>query len=688
MDSPWNYSLYTPSSACEVSPSLALDPEHFASESLEVIRLTQLLTTSPYDPETWLTRGNCLRLLGFPELGLGDTYKARLLVEAGLLGSPSVLGDQVRQASRKKTYELHTTDPAWIKWADAVSTPELLAQRVNEILKRLELHIWTELMEGLMAANCCSDYGRLSREAVEKFPEDAVFPSEVSNADAWYAQREKIIQARVDSGDMSEAQMASTLLNGGVYPVPYPFMTEEQLIRGDAVFKEIEEDFTKNSTSCMVVRSSIRNVLGEDGEEATTEDDCIGAVATRDIVAGETILTDKMSACSVGVDADPRACPTCCASPVKNFRNHCCSVLYCSQTCADVALQTFHVPTCGRNFDYLYAAAKKATATTDFSLDALLLMRIIAISLTENQNHPLNSKVMVRLTPAYGFKEPSLIIFNFQDHIQTPVAILQTFDIDIFTNPLYDTWVLHTMKCRLQNNKHGQTLGDWPGTCISGLYSMLNHSCSPNVDWRHDSASSEVTMFTTRDCKEGEELCISYIGSAGNDMPVTDRRKRLMGCDRATVVFSVVSRTSVVAGFSSGSPPPCPNPDKPPYSAGGDAQADPGAAFDRIEPQAPRRGESFPSKQSLDPGCGKASRVSSGDPQGQDSVEPPSGAGGDKVPCRGSLDHDARISRRTREWIDLGVVSKDLSGRYWLGRQKLHGTFPFPDPEVTHESRA
>jgi len=158
-----------------------------------------------------------------------------------------------------------------------------------------------------------------------------------------------------------------------------------------------------------------------------------------------------------------------------------------------------------------------------------LLLRVLAIGMVEGTEHPLKSTLLVRLTPAYGFKEPNLIIFNFQDHIQMPISILQTLGINIFTDPLYDTWVLHTIKCRLQNNKHGQTLGDWPGTSISGLYSMLNHSCSPNVDWRHDSASSEVTMFATRDCKKGEELYISYIGSLGNSMTVVERRKKLMG---------------------------------------------------------------------------------------------------------------------------------------------------------------
>jgi hypothetical protein len=36
-------------------------------------------------------------------------------------------------------------------------------------------------------------------------------------------------------------------------------------------------------------------------------------------------------------------------------------------------------------------------------------------------------------------------------------------------------------------------------------------------------------MFATRDCKKGEELCISYIGSQGNSMTVVERRKKLMG---------------------------------------------------------------------------------------------------------------------------------------------------------------
>ncbi len=384
-------------------------------------------------------------------------------------------------------------------------------------------------MEGLMAANCCGDYVRISREAEEKFPDDIFFPSEVSNADAWYAQRENVLKASMEKGEMNEESMTTMLLNGGVFPTPYPFMAGDFLTRDKTVFEGIEEDFRKVSTNCKVIRSTIRNTPAGKGEEARTEDDCIGVIATKNIIAGDIILTDAPSTCSIGVDADAGGCPTCCARPIKNFWNPCCSILYCSQTCADIAMKTFHPSICGKDFGYLYTAASKATATTDFSLDALLLMKILALSLNENADHPLKSQLLARLTPAYGFKEPKLIIFNFEDHIQVPISILQTLGVNIFTNPLYDTWVLHTIRCRVQNNKHGQTLSDWPGTSISGLYSMLNHSCDPNVDWRHNTGSSAVTLFATRNCKKGEELHISYIGSEGNSLTVARRREKLLG---------------------------------------------------------------------------------------------------------------------------------------------------------------
>ena len=61
-------------------------------------------------------------------------------------------------------------------------------------------------------------------------------------------------------------------------------------------------------------------------------------------------------------------------------------------------------------------------------------------------------------------------------------------------------------------------------------------------------------MFATRDCKKGEELCISYIGNAGNNMGVLERRRKLMGgfgmpcrCEKCTEESAAMVESGLVA---------------------------------------------------------------------------------------------------------------------------------------------
>lgn len=379
-------------------------------------------------------------------------------------------------------------------------------------------------MEGLIASNCCSDYLKMSKKAVEKFPDDEVFPSDLANAESWFQQRIDILQAQVDEGEITDVQMKTTLDNGGVYPTPYPWMTEALLVRDDVLIQSIKEEFTSASTNCTVFKSSIRNVQMVGESEEATEFDVLGVIASQGIKAGEIAVTDVTEA---SVISNTDRCDACCAVLAsEKITNTCCSLLYCSTACSQTALRNYHVPTCGKEFTFLYEAAKSATHSTDFSLDALLFLRTIALSLEQNAIHPLHTSVIRRLTPAYSIPAPQLIIFNFADHIITPIVTLRRLGVDIFANAHYDTWVLHTMRCRIQNNKHGATLDGYVGSAISPLYSMFNHSCDPNVDWRHDEHNSTVTLFATRDITVGEEMCISYI--KGADMGRRERQRSLM----------------------------------------------------------------------------------------------------------------------------------------------------------------
>jgi len=418
-----------------------------------------------------------------------------------------------------KIWWLHMTDPAWEQWKSAIASPGLLKSRVIDILKKLEVQVWTELMEGLIAANACHDYIQMSREAVARFPSDDIFPSELMNAEAWFMQRKDILRAQHDSGEMSASLMHSTLYNGGVFPVAYPWMAEDLIIREDACFKRVQKEFELESTNCVVSRSTIRNVF--ETKESLSQGDVFGVFATKKIDLTESILIDRTTA---GVLSSLERCATCCNNILNTITNVCCNVGYCSEVCAQTAIQTFHPPLCGRDVRFLYDAAKSAKHSTDIPIDSLLLLRVLALAIHENNTFPLKTSLLARLTPAYNIDQ--LIIFNFPDHIITPIRILQELGIDVFANAAYDTWVIHTMRCRLQNNKHGQTLDELHGTAVNPLYSMFNHSCSPNIDWEHEGNTSTLRLFATRSIAEGEELFISYINPI--DMEWAERQKALV----------------------------------------------------------------------------------------------------------------------------------------------------------------
>ena len=231
-----------------------------------------------------------------------------------------------------------------------------------------------------------------------------------------------------------------------------------------------------------------------------------------------------MDSTLAGVVSSISRCATCCSDLTSAITNSCCNVPYCSRTCSQTALQKFHPALCGKDFTFLFEASKFAKLNTDFSIDSLLLLRVLALAIHERAVNPLQMSLVARLTPAYDIDH--LIIFNFPDHIIMPIRILQELGIDVFANADYDTWVIHTMRCRLQNNKHGQTLDDLKGTAVNPLYSMFNHSCDPNIDWEHEGNSSTLRLFAERNIMKGEELFISYVKPL--DLGLAGRQQALM----------------------------------------------------------------------------------------------------------------------------------------------------------------
>lgn len=470
MDPTWQPSIYR-TNGLQTAVTGASPPLHKAlSES------TVRLQEQPYDPALWNKRASIYLSLGYPELAVGDAYRAGLLLD----GAPS-----------------NQTEP--------LNTSTRTSQESKE---KERLATYQVLGQALYDCHCHWEAAEVWKDAAKKFP-DSVARSKAAELQE-LLQRKQVAAAPL--GGTAQEQL-DRLRDGGVLTVQYPWMEERHRTRNKETIDLINTELGKNlrPQSCKLRQSTL-----SDG------DDMLGVFAVRDIRMGECIL---LSRTATGTCSTPKS--GCCDNCYGNITGSphqasCCSTIYCSSECLELAITTYHPVLCGQDFTWLFEPAK-GLKENGSPLRPLLMLRLLAACI-QDAVHPLDHPLIARLQPLAN--RDHLDVFTLTESIIVPMTILKQLGIDVFANPNFDTWILHTIWTRLANNKAGSTDTERGFVdLITPFQSLFNHSCGPNLEFRREEGSTTVRLFARRDISVGEELFIGYRNVEGMGL---DERVQVM----------------------------------------------------------------------------------------------------------------------------------------------------------------
>ena len=397
--------------------------------------MTRRIYGDPQNPVFLIARATQLWRLGFADLASGDAYKAMLLLSQHL---SAVFG------GLQSHYEDLSGLPLDCQTAvrDASEIHKTLCLRRAAILHDLE---------NLATAQA------VIKEARVYYPSDPTL-----------AQTEKHLAAELENlEEPNQLGQATINLNlysidpnfGGVYHLAYPFVPKDFLRRSEelilATKKEIENEAKKLFSSCSLGSSPVQDSTYSTNRGAPT---ALGIFATRDIPKGQSFLLDTTVLAATESNRHnlnaPEICDNCCGiipttGTLKRTAG-CCSVLYCSQKCKDLAWKNYHQVLCKQDFGWVWDDSKNSNPI--FNLDGPMWLRILAVCV-QSKRHPLEHPLIARLTPLYD--EGLTRRWSLANNIIMPNKILKQLGVDTYADPRFDTWVLQTLWARIVTNAVG-----------------------------------------------------------------------------------------------------------------------------------------------------------------------------------------------------------------------------------------
>lgn len=445
------------------------------------------IESAPYNPAHWTERADCFLTLNYPELAVGDAYRATLLFERA-----DAVADTRHEGGSADSMPKHKSGA---DEAVRVKAYTILGQALYDCHCHVECYeFWLELTQR-------TEVPGVARLALEK----------ASALRQLLVQKEEAAAAYGGSGQ----QQRDRLRDGSVVTVLYPWMEQRHLARSSELIAHVNEELGSNvqPRACRVGKSTLAAVP-----------DMLGVFAVRAIRKGECILIDRTTTAACSAPPTTPHCENCYDAPLSApIHARCCSALYCSPTCHDLA-KTYHPPLCGQDFSWLLAPAAHLRENAS-PMRPLLMLRFLAHCVQAGvDTHPLSHPLIARLQPLANAGH--LDVFTLGESVVAPLRILRQLGVDVFRARHLDTMALHALWTRLANNKAGSFDAELGFVDeVTPLLPLFNHSCAPNVEYKKESGTSTVRFFALRDVEAGEELFDSYLDVEG--LPRAERVDRM-----------------------------------------------------------------------------------------------------------------------------------------------------------------
>ncbi|KAF2270998.1 hypothetical protein CC78DRAFT_527951 [Lojkania enalia] len=483
------------------------------------------LADHPYSIPIRLRLAVVYRKLGYPDLAVGDAYKALLLVDEVIQEGEyhdRALGAAQNDISSGRAFdsaeEIHSS-------YDYGQRVDCCCQQISSTkveIDEAEVARWSKicwpksayaiLIGGLIDCGCLRSAFDYNSRATTAFPKTLLFTT-----------YQKVLNQKLRSyfeaegEDLEEIDVQEYPDKGFVRRELYPWNKHEpdrfsseslEFLNGEmqAVAPKLE---VKISNLPILTSTSVTTSVPIGLNDQIHYVKQLGVFAKERISPGELILQEKSLLTSVSRLHD-LYCDACSASLPElgelNAANSpitcedCNEVFFCSVACQDSAQAMYHPSLCGLTIEEKVPASEAAD-----SLYTLLLVRSMALAETQDL-HPLELREVRYVWGDYHGHDldtiwktdskgsladpfgsvPRTLPFSFTGNIIMPLHVLEKMDINIFEqSDRYDTWVFNTLYAKFRGTASARQGPDGRPElgAVHPMWCLANHSCDPNVTW-------------------------------------------------------------------------------------------------------------------------------------------------------------------------------------------------------------